>query len=275
MENPAKYIDIEQVLEKRSPKLKKMLPGFMVRYLKRIIHQDEINKVLSESGDKQGADFIEAVLKSLDVTYTIEGLENLSENERYAFVSNHPLGGLDGMILIHALSKKFNSIKVPANDLLMNVEQMQDIFIPVNKHGRQSRESAQLMENTYASNDQLFSFPAGLCSRKQAGGKIEDLEWKKSFIVKSVKHNRLIVPIYFSGKNSNFFYNLSRFRNFLGIKTNIEMIYLVDEMFKQKGSKMHAHVGKPIPPETFKSTSRPAEWTSWVKAKVYSLNSDE
>ncbi len=275
MEKPANYIDVEQVLAKRSPKLKKLLPGFMIWYLKRIIHQDEINEVLSKSGNKQGVDFIEAVLSFLDVTYTIEGLDNLSENERYAFVSNHPLGGLDGMILIHALSKKFSSVKVPANDLLMNVKQMQDIFIPVNKHGVQSRENVKLMESAYASDNQLFSFPAGLCSRKKAGGKIEDLEWKKSFIVKSVKHKRKIVPIYFSGKNSNFFYNLSRIRNFLGIKANIEMIYLVDEMFKQKGSRMHAHVGKPIPPETFKSTSRPAEWTRWVKAKVYDLNSEQ
>ena len=275
MEDTIKYIDIDQVLANRSPRLKRLLPGFMIRYLKRIIHQDEINEGVSKFADKQGVEFVEAVLNFLNVTYTIEGLDNLSPNERYAFVSNHPLGGLDGMILIHALNQKFSSVKVPANDLLMNVKQMQSVFIPVNKHGAQSREGARIMEKAYASDDQLFSFPAGLCSRKQAGGKIEDLEWKKSFIVKSVKHKRQIVPIFFVGRNSNFFYNLSRIRLFLGIKFNIEMIYLVDEMFKQRGSKLHAIVGKPISPEMFSSSSRPAEWTKWVKAKVYSLNIDQ
>lgn len=272
MNKPTKHIDIEQVLASKSPRLKKALPRFMIRYLKKIVHEDEINRGLDVFGDKEGTEFIEGALEFLDITYTIEGLDNLDENERYAFVSNHPLGGLDGIILILALSKKFGPIKVPVNDLLMNVKQLNVFFIPVNKHGAQTRESAKLMESTYASDKQLFTFPAGLCSRKQRGGKIEDLEWKKNFIVKSIKHQRQIVPIFFSGKNSNFFYNLSRIRNFLGIKVNIEMLYLVDEMFKQKGNKLHARVGEPIPPEMFKSTSRPKEWTAWVKAKTYSLD---
>lgn len=271
METPVKHIDIEAVIAGKSVKLAKLLPNFIIRYLKKILHEDELNHVLTSFGHLRNVEFIEEALKYLDITYTIEGLENLDKNERYLFASNHPLGGLDGIILIHALSKKFSTVKVPANDLLMNVTQLQDCFIPVNKHGSQSKENARITEETYASNMQVFSFPAGLCSRKQKG-RIEDLEWKKSFIVKAKKHNRPIVPVFFSGKNSSFFYNLARLRAFLRIKMNIEMLYLVNEMFKQRGQRPHVIIGEPIPCTTFDSTKTPMQWAAWIKNKVYQLN---
>ena len=271
MEQPKKFIDLEKVLAEKSPKMAKLLPGFATRYLKRIVHEDELNKGLNEFGHLRDSEFIEQAFKLLEVTYTIEGLDELDPNERYLFASNHPLGGLDGMILIHAIRKKFKSVKVPSNDLLMNISQLQDNFIPVNKHGGQSKENALLMDQTYASNTPMFSFPAGLCSRK-IKGKIEDLEWKKNFIVKAIKHKRPIVPVYFRGRNSSFFYNLARLRSFLGIKVNLEMLYLVDEMFKQKGQKLHVIVGKPITVETFNSSHNPQYWANWVKQQVYELN---
>jgi putative hemolysin len=271
MEQYKEFISIEKVLAGKNPRLLKLLPKFLLRYLKRIIHQDELNKGLNEFGHKKNDEFIEEGFKILQVNYTIEGLDELDPNNRYLFASNHPLGGLDGMVLIHALRKKFKEIKVPSNDLLMNIAQLQDNFIPVNKHGSQSKEVALLSEETYASNTQMMSFPAGLCSRKQ-GGKIEDLEWKKNFIAKAIKHKRYVVPVFFRGRNSAFFYNLSRIRTFLGIKLNIEMLYLVDEMFKQKGKTFHVIVGKPIPYETFDKSRTPQQWASWVKAQVYQLN---
>jgi len=271
MDEPVKHIDIEEIIKKRSLKLAKWLPRFFIKYLKRIIHEDEMNQMLNNFGHLRNVEFIEEALRYLDISYTIEGLEKLNKDERYLFASNHPLGGLDGIILIHAISKNFDTAKVPANDLLMNVTQLQDCFIPVNKHGSQSRENARITEATYASNMQVFSFPAGLCSRKQKR-KIEDLEWKKSFIVKAKNHNRPIVPVFFSGRNSNFFYNLARIRNFLRIKVNIEMLYLVDEMFKQRGQRPHVIIGDPIPHATFDSTKKPIQWAAWVKSKVYQLN---
>lgn len=268
---PKKFIDVEQVIASKSPRLLKFLPGFIIRYLKKIIHEDELNWGLNEFGHKQGVEFIDEVLKYFQVSYTVEGLDNLNVDERYIFASNHPLGGLDGMILIHSISNKFSDVKVPSNDLLMNIKQLQDNFIPVNKHGSQTRENARIMDETYASDTQMFIFPAGLCSRKQ-GGKIEDLEWKKSFIAKATKHKRPVVPVFFSGRNSNFFYNLSRIRTFLGIRVNLEMLYLVDEMFKQRGQKPHIVIGEPIPYETFDGSRTPQEWAKWVKARVYELS---
>lgn len=271
MEQPKKHIDLEQVFASKNPKLLRIIPGFVLRYLKRIIHEDEINEGLDKFGHKQDIEFIEEVFNYLEISYTVDGLGKLDPNKRYLFASNHPLGGLDGIILIHAISKKFKSVKVPSNDLLMNIEQLKNNFIPINKHGSQSKEVAKAMEDAYASDSQIFNFPAGLCSRKQ-GGKIMDLEWKKNFIVKAKKHQRDVVPVFFSGRNSNFFYNLAKIRKFLGIKVNIEMLYLVDEMFKQRGKNMVVKIGDPIPYETFDSSKTPHSWANWIKEKVYELD---
>lgn len=274
MEQAEKFIDVEKVIGGKSPRLLKALPRFIIRYLKRIIHEDEINQILGQYGHKQGVEFIDSALQLMEVTYNVEGLENLSPDGRYLFASNHPLGGLDGMILIHLLGQKYPDVKFPVNDLLMYLTQLQSVFIPVNKHGAQSSQNAKTLEEAYGSSAQILYFPAGLCSRKQKG-KIEDLEWKKSFITKAVKHKRDIVPVYFSGKNSNFFYNLARLRAFLGIKANIEMLYLVDEMFKQKGKSITIKIGKPISYNFFDNSKTPQEWALCMKKKVYELSTNQ
>jgi len=270
VEQVEKFIDVEKVIAGKSPRLLKALPRFIIQYLKGIIHQDEMNQFIAQHGHKQGVAFIDAVLKGMDVTYTFEGLERLSSEGRYLFASNHPLGGLDGMILIHLLGSKYPDVKFPVNDLLMHVKQLQTVFIPVNKHGSQSSQNARLLEEAYSSGTQILYFPAGLCSRKQKGI-IEDLEWKKNFITKAVKHNRDIVPVYFSGRNSNFFYNLAKLRAFIGLKANLEMLYLVDEMFRQKGKSITVKIGEPIPYAHFDNSRPPHEWAKWVKRKVYQL----
>lgn len=263
-------IDIDKVIASKSPRLQRALPRFVIRYLKRIIHQDEINEVLQKHGHKQGVDFIDEALKVMQVTYSVRGIENLKSDGRYLFASNHPLGGLDGMILIHLLGKRYPEVKFPVNDLLMHITQLHNIFIPINKHGAQNSQNVKLMDATFASDAQVLYFPAGLCSRKQHG-RIEDLEWKKSFIVKAIQHKRDVVPVFFSGRNSNFFYNLARLRTFLGIKANIEMLYLVNEMFKQKGKSITVIIGEPVPYITFDSSKTPTEWAKWVKLLVYEL----
>jgi len=265
-----KFIDVEKVIADKSPRLLKALPRFIIRYLKHIIHEDELNGLLTQHGQKQGVEFIDAVLRTMDVTYQVDGIENISPDGRYLFASNHPLGGLDGIILIHLLGQKYPDVKFPVNDLLMHLTQLHSVFIAVNKHGAQTSQNAQLLEDAYSSSSQILYFPAGLCSRKQKG-KIEDLEWKKSFITKAIKHQRDIVPVFFSGRNSNFFYNLAKLRAFLGIKANIEMLYLVDEMFKQKGKNITVKIGKPLPFTIFDNSKPPKEWASWVKKQVYEM----
>ncbi|MBE9509884.1 MAG: 1-acyl-sn-glycerol-3-phosphate acyltransferase [Bacteroidetes bacterium] len=264
------YIDIEKVISDKNPRLLKLLPAFLIRYLKKIIHQDELNEFLKLYGDLPGLDFIHEGLKYMETKYKVKGLENLPKEGRYLFASNHPLGGLDGLVFIHEVGKIWPRLKFPVNDLLMNIKNLDPIFLPINKHGKQDKQAVIQIEKSYASDDQILYFPAGLCSRKKKG-KIEDLEWKKHFITKAVKHKRDIVPVHFTGRNSNFFYNLANLRVLLGIKANIEMIYLADEMFKQKNKKITVRFGEPISYRMFDKTLSPQAWAVKVKKIVYSL----
>jgi len=263
-------IDVEKVLYSKNAKLKRVVPGFVIRYLKRIVHQEEINKILRDHGHLRGFPFNDAVLRDMGIIYRTHGTENIPQGGRNIFVSNHPLGGLDGMVFISELSKHFPAIKFPVNDILLNIENYSDIFLPVNKHGALGREAARLMEESYVSDCQLLNFPAGICSRK-INGIITDLPWQKSFIVKAIQHQRDVVPCYFSGRNSSFFYNLSRFRTRLGIRANFEMLYLVDEMYRQKGKDIDLYFGEAIPWQTFDKSKSIQEWTEWVRNKTYNL----
>jgi 1-acyl-sn-glycerol-3-phosphate acyltransferase len=265
-------IDVEKVLFSKNPALAKAIPGFIINYLKRIVHQEELNEFLKKLGHLRDSELIAAGLEHFEIKFRVYGSENIPQMGRYIFVSNHPLGGLDGLVFIYELSKHFHNIKFPVNDILTNIENLSGIFLPVNKHGAQAKDAARMIEEAYSSDSQILYFPAGLCSRKKRGI-IKDLQWHKSFITKAIQHNRDIVPAFFSGRNSNFFYNLANVRKILGLKANIEMLYLADEMFKQKDKEILLVFGKPIPWETFDKTKSALEWADWVKSKTYNLES--
>jgi len=267
-------INVREVFKNKNPKVAKMLPGFIYRYIERIIHQKEMNDGIPIFGDKMGLDFIKGALVYLGAKIQVKGKENIPTDGRYIFVSNHPLGGLDGLVFAHVIGQFHSNIQFLVNDILMNLENLDPIFIPVNKHGRQSVEYVRKIEKAYESDAQILNFPAGLCSRK-IKGKIVDLEWKKSFVSKAIQHKRDIVPIHIDGRNSNFFYNLSNFRIKLGIKTNLEMFYLVDEMFKQKNKNITLTVGKPIPYQTFDKSLHQKKWALKVKNHIYGLTENQ
>lgn len=265
-------IDVENVLFSKNPALSRTVPGFVINYLKRIVHQDELNEFLQKWGHLKDSELIAAGLKHFEIKYKVTGSEKIPKSGRYIFVSNHPLGGLDGLVFIYELSKYFHNIKFPVNDILTNIKNLSGIFLPVNKHGAQAKEAAIMIEEAYSSDCQILYFPAGLCSRKKRGI-IKDLQWQKSFITKSIQHRRDIVPAFFSGRNSDFFYNLANFRKLLGLKANIEMLYLADEMFKQKDKEIRLVFGDPIPWQTFDKTRSALQWADWVKSKSYELES--
>lgn len=264
-------IDIKQVLRQKAPSAARKIPGFMVDYLIRTVHQDELNEILRRYYDKDGVAFMQELIGYFDLNLELVNEENIPAEGRYIFASNHPLGGLDGICLSAIIGGRFDGkIRYLVNDLLLYLSNLRSIFVPINKHGAQGKKNAELIEKAYASDNQIITFPAGLCSRKQ-NGKIQDTEWKKSFIQKAVEYRRDIVPVFFEGRNSNFFYRLANMRKALGIKMNYEMIYLPDEMFKSKHKTYSIHFGKPIPWQTFDSSRKPAEWAEWVKEIVYNL----
>lgn len=264
-------IDIKQVLRQKAPSAARKIPGFMVDYLIRTVHQDELNEILRRYHDKDGVVFMQELIGYFDLNLELVNEENIPAEGRYIFASNHPLGGLDGICLSAIIGGRFDGkIRYLVNDLLLYLSNLRSIFVPINKHGAQGKKNAELIEKAYASDNQIITFPAGLCSRKQ-NGKIQDTEWKKSFIQKAVEYRRDIVPVFFEGRNSNFFYRLANMRKALGIKMNYEMIYLPDEMFKSKHKTYSIHFGKPIPWQTFDSSRKSAEWAEWVKEIVYNL----
>lgn len=265
-------IDIDRVLQTKIRDKYKYIPRPFIVYLKRIIHQEEINIFLTEAKDKIGVDFLEASVHFLDMKLIIKGKENLPQEGLFTFVSNHPLGGQDGVALGYILGKFYKGkIKYLVNDMLMNLKNLSPLFIPVNKTGAQSKNFPMMVESGFKSDNQLIMFPAGLCSRKQ-NGIIKDLEWSKTFIVKSIQNQRDIVPIHFEGKNSNSFYNIAKICHFLGIKFNIAMLYLVDEMFKNKHKTFTITIGKPIPWQTFDHSKTPLQWANYIKEIVYKLS---
>lgn len=252
----------------------KYVPRFVVNWLKRIVHQDEVNRFIEMEGDKQGVEWIEDCLEYLDTKIVVEGEENLpemSDPRRYTFVSNHPLGGLDGLALGAVIGRKYEGrVKYLVNDLLMNLHGLAPLFIPINKTGKQSRNFPAIVEAGFSSDNHIIMFPAGLCSRR-TNGVIRDLEWKKTFITKSVETQRDVVPIYFEGRNSDFFYRLANISKALGIKFNIAMLFLADEMFKNQHNTFTVRIGKPIAWQTFDKSKTPLEWAQYVKQHVYTM----
>lgn len=265
-----KLIDIEQLIASKKPKLLKWIPKIIINYLKRIIHQNDINSFLERNSHCTGIDFTAAIIAELNITYNVIGLENIPTDERYIFASNHPLGGLDGVIMMDAISKRFPKIKFPVNDLLMNLDNLKPLFLPVNKHGSQSQANARLLEEAYKSDIQILMFPAGLVSRK-IGKVITDLEWKKSFVKKAIEHQRAIAPVHINGQNSKFFYNLALWRKRLGLKVNIEMLYLADELYKQRDAKITICFGKPISYDDLKISNNHFATANSIREMVYEM----
>lgn len=269
-------IDLNAILASKSERLAKFTPKFVVNWLKRVVHQDELNEILEFSNGSTDVEFADKVLLWLNakanVKFTDRG--SLDPGKRYIFVSNHPLGGLDGLIMISLLGKMFGKIKFVVNDLLMNIIPMRGIFVPVNKHGRMGKEYGEIIHNAYGSDAQMLYFPAGLCSRL-INGEITDLEWKKNFLKQAKRYGRDIVPVYFEGRNSSFFYRLANIRKALGMKFNVEMIFLPDEMFRQKNSIFDITVGKPIPINTIDSSRTLDEWCLEIRKKCYKLKDEK
>ena len=273
-ESIEKTIDIDKILASKMGDKAKFVPKFLVRWLKRIIHEDEVNRFLWESRDKSGTEWLTECVRYLDMDIKIEGIENLpdkNDGKLYTFVSNHPLGGQDGVALGSIIGKHYDgNFRYLVNDLLLNLPGLAPVSIGINKTGKQSRDFPRMVEAGFQSNNHMLMFPAGLNSRK-INGVIHDLPWKKTFISKSVEYQHDVVPIYFSGRNSERFYRIANWQKKLGLKINIAMLFLVDEMYRNVHKSFTVKIGKPIPWQTFDKSKTPMEWAKFVEDKVYEL----
>lgn len=270
MERVPQILDIEQVIRNKAGKKADRIPKFVINWFKKFMHLDFINGFLKEG--YVGVEFCEKGLEYLGVEIEVEGLENLPKDGRkYTFASNHPLGAIDGVTLGAVIGKEYDgNIKYLMNDLLMNLKGMAPLGIPINKFGGQARALPRLLNEVYESDCQMLIFPAGLCSRK-IDGKIQDIEWGKSFVKKSRDTGRDIVPIHFDGENSKRFYRIATWQKRLGLKFNFAMMLLPSEMYKSKGRKYKITIGKPIAISSLDRSKSDYEWAQEIRKHVYEL----
>lgn len=270
-DNKIQLIDIEKVFASKDARLLKRIPKFLIRYLKKIVHQDEINEFLIQNEGVEGIDFVNQCVEFMKLTVEVRGSENVPKDSRLIFAANHPLGGVDGMCLVKAIYECLQqNPKSVSNDLLMSVKPLRSFMIGVNKHGGNSKDNVAEMRRVFEGNDPVIFFASGLVSRRR-WFKIEDVDWKSTFVKKSFLHERDVIPVFISGRVSGFFYRLANLRKFLGIRYNIEMLYLPNEMFKQRGMHLTIKFGKPISWQSFNSSKSPEEWAADVKKQVYEM----
>lgn len=269
-----KTIDIDNLLRSKMGAKAKFVPRPLVSWLKHIIHQDRVNAYLWESRHLSGTEWLEECVRYLDMTLDIVGMENLpakDDGRLYTFVSNHPLGGADGVALGAIIGRHYDGrFRYLVNDLLMNLPGLAPVCIPINKTGNQSRNFPAMVESGFRSDNHMLMFPAGICSRRR-NGEVRDLAWKKTFITKSVEYRRDVVPIHFGGQNSDFFYRLANISDRYVRKVNIAMLFLVDEMYKNVHKTFRVAIGKPIPWQTFDRSRTATEWAQYVQDRVYEL----
>ena len=270
MADSKKFIDVRGIIGDKNPKLLNTLPNFVINYLKKVIHEDEINEFIAKHKGVGSIEFCTLVIDYFNIELTTVGLENIPEKGPCILAVNHPLGGMDAMALVTILKEKRTDIKFIVNDVLLKLENLKGMFVGVNKVGKTMRESLRKVDELFATDQLICVFPAGLVSRKN-GGIIKDLEWKKTFITRAKRNGTPIVPIHINGELTNFFYRLANTRKMLGIKANIEMLYLADEMFQQRNKKMRVAFGERIDPVTLDRSKSDLEWAQHIKEKVYQL----
>ena len=266
-------VDIDKIIQDKAGTKARYIPSLLVKWLKHIIHQDEVNRFLTAHKDEVGTEWLKSCVKYLDMCLSVKGEENLppDDGRLYTFVSNHPLGGGDGVALGALIGSHYGGhIRYLLNDLLMTLPGLRPVGVPINKTGGQGRRFPEMVEETFRSDNQILMFPAGICSRRH-GGTVHDVAWKKTFITKSVETQRDIIPIHFSGENSKFFYRLCNLTEPLKLKFNLGMLFLVDEMYKNVHKVFEIKIGKPIPWQTFNHSKSPNEWARYVENIVYQL----
>ncbi|MBQ5829945.1 MAG: acyltransferase [Alistipes sp.] len=260
------HLDIREILSKR---IGRRLPKFISRPLEKLIHQDELNGFFATCEGATPEEFLKKAFEFLNVTHTVEYTAPLADDERYIFASNHPFGGLDGMLLVDALVERFGDAGAVVNDLLMNISYLEPLWIPINKYGKQSVEKGRRYDEAFSSpTKQILTFPAGFCSR-YIDSRVQDIEWRSHFVKDALRYNRKIVPVFVEGTLSKRFYRIYRLRRFLHLNVNLELVLLVDEMFRQRGNHIHIRVGAPVDVATLEGSR--GDICKEIRRRAYAL----
>ncbi len=265
-----KIIDIEKAIRNSENRFIRSLPSFVIRTIRKIICEDELNSALEKNRHLEGVQFMDGLLKYWNINVIVKNEENIPSVGRYVFISNHPLGAIDAITLFSVIYRYFPEIVSPANQLLNYIPNLRSLFLGLDVFGRANRKTALRIDELFASDKQILIFPAGEVSRRYKGV-ITDIPWQKSFVVKAIQHKRDIIPIFVSGRNSSLFYNVANFRKFIGIKMYVETLLLPREMLMKKNSTLTITFGKTISWQSLTSNRKYNEWAQEIKRIVYSL----
>ena len=273
MTNVPKVIDVEVALQEKIPDIYKKIHPAILRLIKKVIRQDDINRLIHESSHLNGIPLVDWALDQFGVDIVVKGKEWIPKNGQFIFSANHPLGSLDGLAIITVVATIHKSVKFVANDLLRVIKGLEPVFLFIARFGEIDRQNAREIKNTLASDAQIIVNPAGTVSKRNPV-KISDLPWNKFFISKAIKYKRDVIPIHVQAKNSWLFYNIASFRKIFRIKSNLEMFLLPREMFNKSGEKITITIGKPIAHKTFNESRTHLEWAQKVREYVYLLGSE-
>lgn len=263
-------ISIDDMIRRRWPRAAACMPRAAVRALEHCLCVDRLNDYIVGHAHLPTAEFLHGFLSSLQVTYSVEGLDSLRSDGRYIMASNHPFGGLDGVILAATMIDRFGDVGVVVNDLLSEIRPLSGIWIPVNTHGAQRSDNVRRYDEVMRSDKPVVTFPAGLCSRRIAG-RVRDTRWHPSFVKRAIMHGRDIVPVYVDGQLSDAFYRMAAMRRRLGIGVNLEMLRLPSEMYAQRGQHISIRIGKPLSCHDIRHSESTHDVCRQVRDKVYEM----
>ena len=265
-------LDLDEIL---GPELKKKLPSFVIRFLAKRLHIKDINDCIMKAEHYHGAGFFDEALDYIGITYRTRGEEKLDLSKKYIFACNHPLGGPEALIIGSIFRKIYgDGFTVPSNQILYQMKPLQEFFVPVNiMSNRQKRDLGEKFAQMFESDRQVLVFPAGVCA-KSIKGKVREMPWKKMFITQAKRYERDVVPVHISGHNSRWYFFLSWLSRTLGLKFNIGMLYLVDELFNKAGEEFVITFGTPIPYSSFDKSRTDLQWAEYVKNEVQQISKD-
>ncbi|MEA9391947.1 GNAT family N-acyltransferase [Acerihabitans sp. TG2] len=233
--------DMDAVLTSLNPQHK--TTHWQLSMLKMLFHEQEFQQLAQENRHMKGLDMVERVLDhfNLQCELTERDLEQIPSYGPVVVIANHPIGTLDGLALLHAVSLVRSDVKVMANRLLSNVASLSSLMIPVDNMGNRTRRSQiTTMQDHLENQGVLIVFPAGEVSRLSTKG-IRDGHWHTGFIRMAAKFRAPILPVHISGNNSMLFYLCSM------LYRPLSSLLLVREMFHQRGNRLKLHIGARIP----------------------------
>lgn len=239
-------LNIEQAVQQKFPRFQHTSPWIKkptLGFLRKITHEQEVNRFLDQHQDLRGFDFIDQVLDYFNFSYSISHRDraNIPATGRVVIVANHPLGALDGLSLLKLVGEVRRDVKIVANDMLMNFDALESLFLPVDNLSKSTRKSSVARIVDCLNNDEaVIVFPAGEVSRIRPNG-VRDGKWNSGFLNFAKKTNAPILPIYIGARNSSLFYSASM------VYKPLSGMMLAHEMFNKNSQNITMRVGEAIP----------------------------